>query len=358
MNVGDIVMKLKSKHVRYIVAITFLSGLLIAFYYSVNLNNRVDKLLVISIDADYKINYYKYDTSTEQKPTLLGGDFKQHSPGVFHEETNSIYFTKQTENGSFQLYKKAIAAKEEKLICQDISNKLMFADFIDVNPKATMLYLRVIQKGHQNTQLATYDPIKDTINIWDEMEPDFSYRSLNYSYSKNNLIVSKYSLQDQNQRISKAIETQNFNDINPTYEICSLDSNGKELKVLEKINRIISDADLSSNNRYLLTIETNFSKGVQGDMEPYINLKDLSKGTSEVIISNKSGFYNISHARFSSSGKGIYFTAIEGNAEVIGSINGNPFKTSALYFYDLKTKKTKELASFKNVSVDNFEFIY
>jgi|GEM_PF-2786741 len=351
-------MLIKYKYLKYLILI--LTIVIVAFlmlHNKIQVTKYADNFLLVLTDNKYEVTYGKYDSSTKKFNKLYKNKKSAYPTGLFLSSDNSLYYTKKDDNGYTQLYKLNLKTMKEKQITNELHNNIVNVDFIDINTKESTIYMRVIQNGHSNMQIATYSIKTNIVRTWNKDENDISVQRFDYSPSSNTLLVALYSLKQEFQNMKKTNETQNFIKYTTAYNLVQLDSKGKKINEIDLINKPVVDIAFSAKYNLELAIISEMVNIKEHKYLTTIRIKDIKKNKFYNISFTDLGYDSVQQGKFSLNDYGFYFIASKTNDGTVLDEQGGVYKPKKLYYYNLKSKEISIIFELKNNTINNFLMI-
>lgn len=299
-------------------------------------------LLIISTpNNDNKvINYYKYDITRKNLRKIYSTNKTCYPTTTLSDDGKILYFTKRDENQYAQLFQRNLSTNEEKQLTNKKDNKIINVDFLKINYKEGLIYLRTVQEDHRNFNLSIYNIKTNELKVLDKSEQDLSNQFFDFANFSDSILVFQNSEEEKFKLLDVANKTQNLN-FSPSNKIILKDKNGNDKKVYGIIKNQIVDVSMSPNSQSTIILVGELINLPGDRLKKQILLKNLNDNNNEVdsILSTDGRYQDIKKICFSEAGEGFYFVANESN------------KPYGIYYYDLKNKNNSLVLKIDNEKI-------
>ncbi|WP_026884269.1 PD40 domain-containing protein [Clostridium akagii] len=291
------------------------------------IKSNEDLLIISSPNNNNKIvNYYEYDISKQKLNKLYSINKTCYPTAALSNDGKILYFTKSDKNGYPQLFQRNLNTHEEKQLTTKEGDKIINVDFLKINYKKNLIYLRTVQKDHRNFNLSIYDIRNNRLNVLDKNEKDLSDQFFDFANSSNSILVFQNSEQEKFNLMDSANKSKNFN-YSINNKMIIKDWNGKDKKNYRALKSNIVDVSISPNKQSAIILAGELVNFSEHKVKKQIILASFDNvNEPKSILSTNGRYQDITKICFSKDGKGFYFVASE---------SSNQYK---VYYYDLKNK--------------------
>lgn len=291
-----------------------------------------ENFLIISSDKDGIVNYYKYNTKKEKCEKVYSVEKTCYPTATLSKNDDILYFTKNDVNGSAQLFEKNIDNNIEKQLTSKEEDGIINIDFLRINYKKNVIYLRVVQEGHINFNLAIYKIETGELEILDQNEVDLSSQFIDFNNYYDSVLILQNSEEEKFKVMDSINKTKNMSLV-PKNNIILEDDTGMDKEYYGVVNNNVVDISLSSDGQEMLILTEEMNEGYKEKFKKQVWVKNLKSDEFESVLDNSNFYYDISQISFDSYGRGFYFVASEIKDDSL---------QKKLYYYDFKTKKSSE----------------
>ncbi|GFZ32279.1 hypothetical protein CSC2_28050 [Clostridium zeae] len=329
---------MRNRKILFGIIISIILILLIFNVFKVKSNKNL--LIISTPNNDNKIiNYYTYDIISKNIKKIYSTNKTCYPTAVLSDDGKVLYFTKNDVNQYAQLFQRNLITNEEKQLTTEKDNKIINVDFMKINYKNQLIYLRTVQKDHRNFSLSIYNIKTNELRILDKSEQDLSNQFFDFANSSDSMLVLQNSEEEKFKALDEANKTHNLN-LYFSNKIILKDAEGYNKKNYGIIKNEIVDVSMSPNSQAAIILtgevvnldEHKFKKQVL-----LINLNNDSK--VESILSTGECYKDIMKICFATDGKGFYFVASDTNIPC------------GVYYYNLKSKATSLVLKIDNEKI-------
>lgn len=323
--------------------LTLFSGCSLSTMSTTKAGNNND-LLIVFANLNLIVSYYQYSVDKNENNLLVQMDMSGYPTAISSNDGKTLYYTARDSNNSMQLYKMDLASNNN----QQLTN-LDNVDYLRLDNKRALLFMRVIQGDHHNFQMATYNIKTGTVTIWNPNEYDLSVQDFDYDPNTEKVTTICFSDNERYQKTKKA--NLNHSEVEPLiYQIIQYSINGNNKQLICNIEK------------YLFNIST-----LNGDKDALLNIADdplgancsiykldLQLKTLTLVFSGSGAYTAIKMPNYSADGKGIYFLAMKSDTKSLTDKNGASAIPRFLYYYDLKTHNISQVWVMDNGTINNY----
>ncbi len=297
-------------------------------------NNNNEELLIISAPNNKVINYYEYDIAKQNLNKIYSINKTCYPTASLSNDGKILYYTKSDKDGYAQLFQRNLNTNQEKQLTTKVVDKVVNVDFLKINYKKNLIYLRTVQDDHRNFNLSIYDISNNKLNILDKNEKDLSDQFFDFTNSSNSILVFQNSEQEKFNLMDEANKSKNFN-YSINNKMIIKDENGRYEENYGTIKSNIVDVSISPNKQSAIILTEEMDKfKKQIILDSFNNVNEPKS-----ILSTDGRYQDIATICFSKDGNGFYFVASESN---------NQYN---VYYYDLKNKTTLTVLKIDNEQI-------
>jgi hypothetical protein len=330
---------MKKHCVLFIIASLIIASISTSIFYYRKANNEhvnISKgsfMTVVFTDKNNYNHYISYNVNARKDNEFYICKNTGFPSGSILNDKNVLYFSQKTSDLHYHLFK---YDKNSSTLTELISIPGISIDsFLVVKDK---IYLRLIQNTHHNFQLGIYKLSSKKVFISDEKETDINIVDFSYDKKNNKLYTIEYSTDEfLSSHLPKV----------PLHSIVEYDANGKKTKVAYKMSVYLNNITISGDGSNALVSGSTLTP------YPSIYKIDLTTLKKEVLLESNVSLI-AKHPIFAPDGHGFYFLAMTPDTKVFISNTGESIKSRGVFYYDLSSKKIKNIFIRDDGTVRNY----
>jgi len=276
-----------------------------------------------------------HDLQTQQDELLSGEPTTGYSSAVIDGEAEYVYFTAPNGEHQMQLFRRSLQATDRQALSSDFEH----VDLLRYDTHSEKLYVRVLQKGHRNYQLACYDREKGALTVLQPDDADTSVKGYDISRATGVLYAWTVSVQEEAARLSKQHQQADEQAEPPLHRLVKF-AEGAAPEEITTVELDVLDMAVSEDGDHALFTAREWL----GEEAPQtIYHADLRNGHRIQVFSDGEQFGRVRLPHYAESGKGIYFVADRKQHGPVTDKDGRHVHPSAVGYYEFKTKSMREV---------------
>lgn len=293
-------------------------------------------LLIAFTDPQDAVHHFQLQPQAAQTDLLDLAEQGGGQAAVLAADHKRLYEASRDADQRLQLYEVNLSDKSRR----QLTTQFARIDNLRLDKKHRRVYLRVLQKNHQNPQIAAYDLEKGAVQVWHADERDAGVQSFDVNPKTGDLLAWVYSLREEQERVDESHKLEAPMEP-PHYKLLlHKDGEAAQGQLVGETERQPLDVCLSEDGRHALFA------AVQWPLEERrrytIQHADLTTGNSHTVLDEQGSVAELKQPQYAPDGRGFYFTATAPGS-VQTDKHGFQSRPRALYRYDFKSKQTEEV---------------
>lgn len=313
-------------------------GILLLSLVCSGFGESAETILIAVTDGQEAVHHYLLPVEGQANANLLDRDaLGGAQAAVLAADGKRLYEVSRDAWEQLQAVEVDLGTKSRRQLTRGFQR----IDNLRVDNKHRKLYFRVLQKGHDNSQIAAFDLARGDLHVWHAAERDVNVQSFDLNPQSGDLLAWTYSLQEERARVDEAhrLETS----VEPPHAKLLLYKEGVEANAVQVggTDKQPLDIALSADGQHALYAEVQWP---QEERRQYtVSHVDLTTGNSHQVLSEQGRFRAIMQPQYAPDGRGFYFTAALADAPLQTDKQGQPIRTRALCRYEFKSKQVTEV---------------
>ncbi|PWK15495.1 hypothetical protein [Tumebacillus permanentifrigoris] len=294
-------------------------------------------LLIAFTDEREAVHHLQFQPPAAEASLLDLADQGGGQTAVLAADGKRLYEAGRDAEQHLQLYEVDLRTQSRR----QLTTQFVRIDNLRLDKKHRRLYLRVLQKGHQNAQVAAYDLEKGTVQVWSPEEFDTSVQSFDVNPKSGDLLAWVYSLREEQEHVEEGHQMEA--PMEPPHYKLQLHKDGGAAagQQVGESEKQPLDVSLSEDGQHALFAAVQWPH--EERMRYSIVHADLRTGNSHTVLVEQGRVAELKQPQYAPDGRGFYFTAAAADQPMQTDKQGDQSRPRALYRYDFKSKAAVEV---------------